>query len=433
MAVVRVSGDDVPAIGRTLLGDLPPPRHAHFTCWSDEHGNLIDAGLVIYFVAPQSYTGEHTLEFHGHGGDYPVEMLIQRIVQLGARRARPGEFTERAFLNDKIDLTQAEAIADLIDAGSQRAAQAALRSMQGEFSARVNAARAALTGLRVYVEAAIDFPEEEIDFLGSQEIRERLEDVQQRLNSVLRAAEEGSVLARGLTVAIAGRPNAGKSTLMNALAGRDVAIVTDVAGTTRDLLRESVQIEGVAVELIDTAGLRESTEDPIEAEGMRRAREAISSADHLLFVIDAKTDSRARSYEEEKATLPEGVPVTLVFNKVDLLRRSMTATPGTNGAPPMIPISATTGAGLADLKRHIAAKAGVSEGSGGFSARARHVDALRRAAKHLDAAADQLGGKQAELAAFELREAQRELGEVVGDVTSDELLGKIFSSFCIGK
>ncbi len=433
VAVVRVSGDEVPAIGRTLFGQLPPPRHAHFTCWSDEAGQLIDAGLVLYFVAPQSYTGEHTLELHGHGGDYPVEALIQRIVRLGARRARPGEFTERAFLNEKIDLTQAEAIADLIDAGSQRAAQAALRSMQGEFSAQVNAARAALTGLRVYVEAAIDFPEEEIDFLGSQELRERLEDVQRRLRTLLRGAEEGAVLSRGLTIAIAGRPNAGKSTLMNALAGRDVAIVTDVAGTTRDLLRERVQVQGVAVELIDTAGLRESTADAIEAEGMRRAREAITTADHLLFVIDAKSDPKARSFEEERGTLPAGVPVTLVYNKVDLLRRSLVPTPANNGMPASFPVSATTGAGLDELKRHVAAKAGVEHDGGAFSARARHVEALRRSMSHLDAAAAQLGGKQAELAAFELRGAQRELGEVVGDVTSDELLGKIFSSFCIGK
>jgi tRNA modification GTPase len=433
VAVVRVSGDDVPAIGRALLGELPPPRHARFTCWSDENGALIDAGIVLYFVAPQSYTGEHTLELHGHGGDIPVEALIQRIVKLGARRARPGEFTERAFLNDKIDLTQAEAIADLINATTHRAAQAALRSMQGEFSAQVNAARAALTGLRVYVEAAIDFPEEEIDFLGSQELRERLEDVQSRLRNVLRGAEEGAILSRGLTVAIAGRPNAGKSTLMNALAGRDVAIVTDVPGTTRDLLREHVQVNGVAVELVDTAGLRESTDDPIEAEGMRRAREAIATADHLLFLVDAKADPKARSFEEERARLPEGVPVTLVYNKVDLLRRSLSSTPGGNGAPPSFPVSAVTGAGLAELKRHIAAKAGAEHNGGEFSARARHVEALRRAKQHLDAAAGLLGGKQAELAAFELRQAQGALGEVVGDVTSDELLGRIFSSFCIGK
>jgi tRNA modification GTPase len=433
VAVVRVSGDDVPAIGRALLGELPPPRHARFTCWKDENGEMIDAGLVLYFVAPQSYTGEHTLELHGHGGDVPVEALIQRIVKLGARRARPGEFTERAFLNDKIDLTQAEAIADLINATTQRAAQAALRSMQGEFSAQVKALRAALTGLRVYVEAAIDFPEEEIDFLGSQELRERLDDVRMRLAQVLRGAEEGAILARGLTIAIAGRPNAGKSTLMNALAGRDVAIVTDVAGTTRDVLRERVQVNGVAVELIDTAGLRIATEDPIEVEGIRRAREAIATADHLLFLVDAKADPKARSYEEERPNLPEGVPVTLVFNKVDLLRRSLTAAPGGNGLPPSLPISATTGQGLTELKRHIAAKAGTGEGGGAFSARARHVEALRRAMQHLEAAGVQLGGKQAEIAAFELREAQRELGEVVGDVTSDELLGQIFSSFCIGK
>lgn len=434
VSIVRVSGDDVQSIGRTLIGSLPPPRHANFNCWYDADGTMIDAGLVLLFVAPQSYTGEDSLELHGHGSPVTVEATIERIVQLGARRARPGEFTERAFLNDKIDLTQAEAIADLIDAGSRRAAHAALRSMQGEFRSRVNAASASLTGLRVYVEAAIDFPEEEIDFLSSQELRERLQDAHQRLIDVLRTAEEGAVLTQGLTVAIAGRPNAGKSTLMNALAGDDIAIVTDVAGTTRDLLRQTIDVQGVPVELIDTAGLRSETTDAIEAEGMRRAREAIARADHLLFVVDAKADPKARAFEEERASLPEGVPVTLVMNKVDLLRRSLAATPAVNGTPAMFPISASTGAGLTELRRHIAAKAGAVESTGGaFSARARHVEALRRAIKHVDAAADQLGGKQAELAAFELREAQRELGELVGEVTSDDLLGKIFGSFCIGK
>ncbi len=419
----------MPEIARQLLGLVPAPRYATFSHWRDDAGQLIDLGLALYFPAPHSFTGEHVLELQGHGG-VVVDALIDRIVQLGARRARAGEFSERAFLNDKIDLAQAEAIADLVDAGSRRAAQAALRSLQGEFSQRVNATCAALTSLRVYVEAAIDFPEEEIDFLASAELRERLEDVQQRMAAVLAAAEEGAVLTRGLTVAIAGRPNAGKSTLMNRLAGHDVAIVTPVAGTTRDLLRERIEIDGVPVELIDTAGLRDATDDAIEAEGMRRARAAIARADLLLFLVDAAADPQQRALEEERKTLPEGVPVTLVLNKIDL------APPGATTAAefPMFAISATTGAGLDALRRHIAGRAGhVEEGGGAFSARSRHVDALRRAARNLDTARGQLAAKQGELAAFELRGAQQALGEVVGDVTSDELLGKIFASFCIGK
>jgi len=435
VAVVRISGPLVPQIARQLLGSLPAPRHATSGSWRDAGGELIDLGLALYFPAPQSFTGEHVLELQGHGGDVVVDALIDRVVQLGARRARAGEFSERAFLNDKLDLAQAEAIADLVDAGSRRAAQAALRSLQGEFSQRVNATRAALTALRVYIEAAIDFPEEEIDFLASAELRERLEDVQLRMTRVLAAAEQGVLLARGLTVAIAGRPNAGKSTLMNRLAGDEVAIVTPLPGTTRDLLRQRVQIEGVPVELIDTAGLRAETFDVIESEGMRRAREAIARADLLLFMIDADADPACLSFEEERASLPAGVPVTLVLNKIDLAPGAAQTAAGSNPAhTAMLAISAATGAGLDALSRHIASHAGqVDESGGAFSARARHVDALRRAAEHLGAAHRQLEARQGELAALELREAQRWLGEVVGDVTSDELLGQIFSNFCIGK
>jgi tRNA modification GTPase len=432
VAVVRVSGAAVPDIAATLLGALPAPRYATFSRWHDATGQLIDIGLALYFPAPHSFTGEAVLELQGHGGDVVVATLVDHIIGLGARHARAGEFSERAFLNDKIDLAQAEAIADLIDAGSRRAAQAALRSLQGEFSQRVNATRAALISLRVYVEAAIDFPEEEIDFLASAELRERLEDVQQRLDSVLAAAEQGAVLTRGLTVAIAGRPNAGKSTLMNRLAGHDVAIVTPVAGTTRDLLRERIEIDGIPVELIDTAGLRDATSDAIEAEGMRRARDAIARADHVLFVIDAAADPRAESFTAESAVLPAGIPVTLVMNKSDL------ANPGTTAeTPDMLPrvaLSAATGEGIPALRALLAKSAGQSDaGPGAFSARARHVDALRRAASHLQLARTQLIAKHGELAAFEMRAAQQQLGEVVGDVTSDELLGHIFGSFCIGK
>jgi tRNA modification GTPase len=431
VAVVRVSGPAVPQIAASLLGSVPAPRYATFGRWRDATGQLIDIGLALYFPAPHSFTGEHVLELQGHGGDVVVDSLIERVVQLGARRARAGEFSERAFLNDKIDLAQAEAIADLVDAGSRRAAQAALRSLQGEFSERVNATRAALTSLRVYVEAAIDFPEEEIDFLASAELRERLEDVQQRMAGVLAAAEQGATLTRGFTVAIAGRPNAGKSTLMNRLAGADVAIVTPVAGTTRDLLRERIEIDGVPVELIDTAGLRAATDDAIEAEGMRRARQAIARADLLLFVVDAAADPQLRSLEEERESFPQDVSVTLVLNKLDLASASDVATPSDM---PMVAVSAATGAGLDELRRHITARTGHAEESGGaISARARHVEALRRGTNHLEAAHGQLRTKQVELAALELHGAQRELGEVVGDVTSEELLGQIFGSFCIGK
>ncbi len=436
VAVVRVSGPLVPRIAETMLGTLPAPRYATFSRWQDSAGVLIDLGLSLYFPAPQSFTGEHVLELQGHGGDVVVGALVDRIVELGARRARAGEFSERAFLNDKIDLAQAEAIADLIDAGSRRAAQAALRSLQGEFSQRVRATRAALISLRVYVEAAIDFPEEEIDFLASAELRERLEDVQQRLASVLAAAEQGAVLTRGLTVAIAGRPNAGKSTLMNRLAGHDVAIVTPVAGTTRDVLRERIEIDGVPIELIDTAGLRDDASDAIEAEGMRRAREAIAHADHVLFLVDAAADPLAISFTTEQGALPAGVSVTVVMNKSDLAAANPQhqAAPPRELAPSCIAISAVTGAGLPALRKHLVASSGQSDaGPGTFSARARHVDALRRAARHMHLAHKQLVAKQGELAAFELRIVQEQLGEVVGDVTSDELLGHIFGNFCIGK
>ena len=421
-----------PAIAQTLLGSLPAPREATFGRWRDAAGEIIDSGIAIFFPAPGSFTGEDVLELQGHAG-LIVEALIERVVELGARRARPGEFSERAFLNDKIDLAQAEAIADLIDAGSRGAARAAMRSLQGEFSARVQATRAALTQLRVYVEAAIDFPEEEIDFLASTELAERVAYVRELLGEVLQAARRGALLTHGLTVVIAGRPNAGKSTLMNQLVGFDAAIVTPVPGTTRDPLRATLEINGVPVELIDTAGLREqggaNGHDAIEAEGIRRAREAIARADHVLYVIDAAEDPDAYSFAEECDTLPEGVAVTLVMNKCDIAMGDASAMDS-----PRIAISAATGAGLDALRARLASVAGHAEAAGGtFSARARHVEALERAAQQMDTACRQLAAKQGELAAFELRGAQASLGEVLGDVTSDELLGHIFRSFCIGK
>ena len=429
VAIVRVSGPAVPQIAAKLLGRLPAPRYATFARWTDAAGEPLDTGLALYFPAPQSFTGEHVLELHGHGGTVIVDALLERLVALGARRARPGEFSERAYLNDKIDLAQAEAIADLIDAGSRSAARAALRSLQGEFSAQVDALREALIFLRVQIEAGIDFPEEHLDVAAQSALRTNADALRAELQQLLAAAAQGRVLTEGLTVVIAGRPNAGKSTLLNRLAGFDAAIVTPIAGTTRDLLREQVTIRGVPFELIDTAGLRSATADAIEEEGMRRARDAITRADHVLFIVDAVADPQAASLAEESASLPADVPVTVVMNKIDL-------------APGLVPIlagagirvSATTGAGFDQLRTHLAGLAGPAEASGGaFSARARHVEALQRARGELDQARAHLVAPELELAAEELRAAQQSLGEVVGDLTSDELLGEIFSRFCIGK
>ena len=318
IGIVRISGPAVPGIAMGLLGRLPEPRHALHSGFLDADGAAIDAGLALYFPAPHSYTGEDVLELQGHGGAVPVEAVVARAVELGARRARAGEFTQRAYLNDKLDLAQAEAVADLIDAGSEAAARAALRSLQGEFSTRVHALDEALAQLRAHVEATIDFPTDEIDLLGEAALLARLAAVRAQCAALQAAARQGRLLTEGLTVVIAGAPNAGKSTLLNRLAGHDAAIVSEQPGTTRDVLREHIQIEGVPVLLLDTAGLRQST-DAIESEGMRRARAAMAQADRVLFMVDAAADPQATGYAAEKTQLPPGVPVTLVLNKADLL------------------------------------------------------------------------------------------------------------------
>jgi tRNA modification GTPase len=430
IAIVRVSGPAVREIAIALLGSLPAPRHATFARWNDATGDALDTGLALYFPAPHSFTGEDVLELHGHGGKVIVDALLEQLVQLGARRAQPGEFSQRAYLNDKLDLAQAEAIADLIDAGSRAAARAALRSLQGEFSAQVSALSEALISLRVQVEAGIDFPDEHLDLVAQSALRKRADALHTELQQLLAAAAQGRALTEGLTVVIAGRPNAGKSTLLNRLAGFDAAIVTPIAGTTRDLLREQVTISGVPFELIDTAGLRAMTGDAIEEEGMRRARDAITRADHVLFVVDAVEDPQASSLAAERASLPAHVPVTVVMNKIDLVADNMKAGAGASD----LAVSAATGVGLEQLRIHLAGIAGLTESTGGaFSARARHVEALRRASAHLDQARVHLVRPDPELAAEELRAAQQALGAVVGDLTSDELLGEIFSRFCIGK
>ncbi|MGH8230280.1 MAG: tRNA uridine-5-carboxymethylaminomethyl(34) synthesis GTPase MnmE, partial [Steroidobacteraceae bacterium] len=393
----------------------------------------------LYFPAPHSYTGEAVLELHGHGGPVLVEALIRRVLQLGARRARPGEFTQRAYLNGKLDLAQAEAVADLINAASEAAARAALRSLQGEFSRRVRALGETLAELRTFVEAGIDFADEPVDVLSDRSLQARLEAATIELQALRDAGRQGRLLAEGMTIVIAGRPNAGKSSVLNRLAGHDAAIVTALPGTTRDLLRERILLDGMPLQVLDTAGLRRAS-DAIEAEGIRRARLAMTSADRIVFVIDAAADPQARGYLEEQAQLPTGVPVTLVFNKIDLLPPGTLAavaeTPASAaGAPPALRVSALTGAGFDALAAHLKASIGFEpDGAGALAARARHLDALTEVQLHLSSAADQLSMRTApELVAEELRRAQQALGEIIGPQHSEELLDRIFARFCIGK
>jgi tRNA modification GTPase len=433
VGIVRVSGPGSPAIATAMLGWLPEPRYARHARFLDGAGAPIDEGLALYFPAPHSYTGEDVLELHGHGGAMPIEALIARAVELGARRARPGEFTQRAYLNDKLDLAQAEAVADFIDAGSDAAARAALRSLQGEFSARVRALDESLSQLRAHVEATIDFPTDEVDFLADAALLDRLAAVRVQCASLRDVARQGRLLTEGLTVVIAGAPNAGKSTLMNRLAGHEAAIVSETPGTTRDVLRERIQLDGVPLLLLDTAGLRR-TEDAIETEGMRRARAAMAQADRVLFLVDAVADPGAASFAAERAQLPPGVPVTLVYNKIDL-RSAPAAAAAVAGADTALELSALQGSGVDALRTHLLEAAGFRrEDSGTLSARRRHLEALAATAAFLDAADHQCrSARAAELVAEELRNAQRVLGAITGEGTADELLGRIFATFCIGK
>jgi tRNA modification GTPase len=429
IGVVRISGPATRAIAEGLLGKLPAPRHASFAHFHDEGGNSIDEGLALFFPAPHSYTGEDVLELHGHGGPVVLDMLLARALGLGARPARAGEFTERAFLNDKLDLTQAEAVADLIDAGSQSAARAALRSLEGEFSKQVRALTERLIVLRTHIEAAIDFPEEEVDFLDDEKIGTGIAALDTHLTQLLAGARQGQLLHDGLVLVLAGRPNAGKSSLLNALAQRDAAIVSDIPGTTRDVLREHIQLDGLPLHIVDTAGLR-AARDAIEAEGVRRARAELERADHALLIVDdtQPIDDTAELLEQ----LPRDLARTVVRNKIDLSGR----TPGTAQRDGMtqIALSAKTGAGMDALRQHLKDCVGYRPvAEGGFSARRRHLDALRRAQTQVAAARARLHDKAGELAAEELRQAQHTLGEITSAFTADDLLGRIFASFCIGK
>ncbi len=430
IGVVRISGPDVPELAKTVLGKLPTPRMATFSEFRDVNGDAIDTGLALYFPSPGSFTGESVLELHGHGGPVVMALLIETAILLGARQAEPGEFSKRAFLNDKIDLAQAEAIADLIESGTSQAARAALRSLSGAFSAAVNALQEQLVKLRLHVEAAIDFPEEEIDFLSDEQLRARINDCEAAFGALKKEARAGRVLRDGYRVIIVGQPNAGKSSLLNLLSGQDAAIVTEIAGTTRDILREQIDIDGLLVELIDTAGLRDNP-DQIEAEGIRRARKAIKNADAVLWIQDA-SDTKKESLSALGEELPVNVPIVAVRNKIDRTNEE----PGLRDMQPLlVNISAKTGAGTKALRELIGNLAGHKDsGEGAFTARRRHVDALATADDHFQTGRRALEETKAgELLAEELRLAHEALGKITGSFTSDDLLGKIFSEFCIGK
>lgn len=437
IGIVRVSGPRVGDIARAVLGVIPKPRYACHMSFLSAESDIIDRGIVLFFPAPHSYTGEDVLEFQGHGGPVVMNMLLRRLLKIGARPARPGEFTERAFLNGKLDLAQAEAVADLIESGSETAVRSAQRSLQGVFSHRVHAVLNQLIEIRTYVEAAIDFPEEEIDFLADEKIASQLVVLTQQLDELLGAAYQGRLLHDGMTVVLAGPPNAGKSSLLNMLSQQDTAIVSPVPGTTRDILHEHIEIEGMPVHVLDTAGLRESS-DQVESEGVRRAQQAMARADRVLLVVD---DSQIQNELNEPdvipksllSSLPPKLPYTVVRNKIDLTGRQPILEETDTSA--VVALSAKTGAGLELLRKHLARCMGYQPASeGSFMARTRHLEVLRRARDHVIAGRGQLQHARAgELLAEELHLAQRALNEITGEFTSDDLLGEIFSSFCIGK
>ena len=436
IGILRLSGPRARVIGEALAGRSLQPRRAHHCLFRDAEGEVLDDGIALAFPAPASFTGEDVVELQGHGSPIVLQQIQRACLAAGARLARPGEFSERAYLNDRIDLAQAEAIADLIDAGSEAAAKGALRSLQGVFSVQVRELMEAVTDLRVFVEAAMDFPDEDVDFLNDGVVANRLDALRTRVGKVRAEAGQGVLLADGITLVLAGPPNAGKSSLMNALARRDTAIVTPVPGTTRDVLRERIDLDGLPVHLVDTAGLRTST-DLVEAEGVRRARLEISRADFLLYLFDASEPfTRPQSVDEITALIGAEPPrnVILVGNKMDLLRSPANAF-GQDAMFPLATISALTGEGVAELKDLLKARAGfAAEQESTFTARARHLDALDRTSDSLDQAATTLvAAGSGDLLAEDLKIAHAHLGEIVGVMTADDLLGRIFSSFCIGK
>ncbi len=436
VGIVRISGGDVAKVANVILGHLPKPRHAELCQFKDNNGDTLDEGIAIYFKAPHSFTGEDVLELQGHGGPVIMQLLLGSLQALpGLRMARPGEFSERAFLNDKLDLTQAEAIADLIDASSVQAAKSALLSLQGAFSNHVHELQAQLIHLRMYIEAAIDFPEEEINFLADQNIVDSLALLVQQIQETLDQSKQGALLRDGMKVVIAGKPNAGKSSLLNTLAGKESAIVTDIPGTTRDVLKEHIQIDGMPLHVIDTAGLRQS-DDTVEQIGIDRAWQEINSADRILLLQDASAIPASgceASIPELMGNLPQGIPVTLIRNKCDLIQEQPQITEVDGNT--VITLSAKQDMGIGLLKSHLLETMGFQDtGESQFIARSRHVKALEQALSHVMAGQTQLLDFAAgEILAEELRIAQQYLSEITGEFSSDDLLTHIFSSFCIGK
>ena len=435
VGIIRVSGKQALTVAKAVLGLEPKPRYAHYGPFLDANGQQIDQGIALYFPGPNSFTGEDVLELQGHGGPIIMDFILRRVVELGCRLARPGEFSERAFLNDKLDLAQAEAIADLIDSASEQAARCALRSLQGEFSSRIHDLVEALIQLRIYVEAAIDFPEEEIDFLADGKVQSDLETILEKVQAVQSEAKQGSLMREGMNVVIAGRPNAGKSSLLNALAGQERAIVTDIAGTTRDVLREHIHIDGMPLHIIDTAGLRDAP-DEVERIGINRAWEEIRNADRVLLMVDSTTtdtDDPEQIWPEFVHQLPDANKITVIRNKADLSDESIGQREAHGHT--LIALSAKANQGVDLLRDHLKTCMGFSSTTeGGFLARRRHLEALQTAFDLLQTGHDQLVMNGAgELLAEDLRQAQQALNEITGEFSSDDLLGRIFSSFCIGK
>lgn len=425
IGVVRISGPDLSPFLNGLIGRALAARHASHVRFKDQDGATLDDGIALYFPAPNSFTGEHVLELQGHGGPQVLQLVVERCLELGARLAQPGEFSRRAFLNNKLDLAQAEAIADLIDAGSREAARSALRTLQGEFSRKINLLRDDLIQLRMLVEATLDFPEEDVDFLEQADAWGKLSALQERLSAVMAQARQGALLREGLNVVLIGQPNVGKSSLMNQLAGYDAAIVTEYAGTTRDTLREAIQIEGVPIHLIDTAGLRE-TEDPVERLGIARTWAVLDKADIAVLLIDANHGIGMQ--ERQILERLPSIPLLTVHNKIDLAGEMPRAS--VNGSE--LWLSAKSGAGIELLRQRLLELAGwQNQGEGVFIARARHLEALRRTQAHIGQARQ--ADRQLEFFAEELRLAQECISEITGEFSSDDLLGVIFSQFCIGK
>lgn len=431
IGIIRVSGPNTATVAKLLLGGVIEPRQACFRHFRNADESIIDSGLAIYFKSPASYTGEDTLELQGHGGPVVLDMMLKRVLSLGTRLAQPGEFTQRAFLNNKLDLTQAEAVADIIDAGTVEAARSAQRSLQGAFSGKIKSLQDSLTQLRLYVESAIDFSDEDIDFLGTQDLKNKIQQLLTAFSELRATAKQGALLRDGMTVVIAGKPNAGKSSLLNALAQKDSAIVTSIEGTTRDILKEHIQIDGMPIHIIDTAGLRE-TEDIVEKEGVRRAHNAIQSADQVLLMVDDQ-ETHSEDCLSLLKDIPEQIPVTLIYNKID--KTGVDACLFNQSDKVVIRLSAKTGDGLELLTEHLKVLMGFNPVEKNiFLARRRHLDALEQAEVFVKSGVTQLLDYQAgELFAEELRLAQQALSEITGEFSADDLLGEIFSSFCIGK